>query len=176
MAFLDEFYVQIATWQGQTAQIQQTVYSCQYLTRRDYFEKHNPLLVPYIDAFHYLSFEFYQAARGSMTMRDEDISFPPANVKQHKLTLKAIIDGLKENIEKIGGGSKVKEALKGHMMLMKTLLAITMNVVNKAQLKKEILDPLEEEVKAAAKKNKKKGKKDKGGASEADKIEEFTNL
>lgn len=85
LAFLDEFFCQMATWQGQTAQLQQTVYSCLYLTRRSFYETHNPLLIPYIEAFHYLVYEFYEAARTSMSLKDEDISFPPQIIAYHKL-------------------------------------------------------------------------------------------
>ena len=57
--------------------MQQTVYSCQYLTRRAFYQPHNPVLTPYFEAFHLFVHEFYQAARNSLSLRDEDISFPP---------------------------------------------------------------------------------------------------
>jgi hypothetical protein len=48
--------------------------------RREYYETHNPVLIPYVEAFHYLVHDFYQAARNSMTLREEDINFPPSIV------------------------------------------------------------------------------------------------
>ncbi|TNV82654.1 hypothetical protein FGO68_gene7836 [Halteria grandinella] len=161
-ALLDEFFVQIATWQGQTAQLQQTVYSCQYLTRREYYEKHNPLLIPYIEAFHYIVFTFYQAARNSLTMRDEDISFPPSIQPDHKQSLKQIYTALQENLEKLSTAATTKEIVQiaAHMKMMNALLLIVENVIQRETVQREILNELEEKIKVAKKKGKGKGKKE----------------
>jgi hypothetical protein len=69
------------------------------LTRREFYARHNPLLVGYFEAFHYMQYEFYSAARNSMSLRDEDISFPPTMNKVHELNLKDILAQLAEHID-----------------------------------------------------------------------------
>jgi hypothetical protein len=57
------------------------------------------VLVPLFEAFHYLQYEFYNAARNSMSLRDEDISFPPSLNKLHQLSLKDILAQLAQHID-----------------------------------------------------------------------------
>ncbi len=46
-----------------------------------------------------LAYEFYQSARNSLSLRDEDISFPPTLERLAKLPLKDILAGLQTAID-----------------------------------------------------------------------------
>jgi hypothetical protein len=52
------------------------------------------VLIPYFEAFHVFVYEFYQSARNSLSLRDEDISFPPTIESHSRLPLKDILAGL----------------------------------------------------------------------------------
>lgn len=128
----------MATWQRETAQLQQTVYACQYLFRRAYYEAHNPQLRCFFEAFHYLVDLFFSATRHSLALRDEDVCFPPHSQPFHTLELKDILSGL------LGSSGEP------HFRLMRALLLITVNAFDS-----ESLAPSHEEV---AKKKSKKAK------------------
>lgn len=98
-----------------------------------------------------------------MSMRDEDISFPPQTVEAKPL--KGILIGLNESLEKLKlRDDEASVALSGHLMLMKALLLLTMNVLSKEKLVKETAE--EEEGKEVEKKKKKKGKKEAAKGSD----------
>lgn len=158
-ALLDEFFIQFATWQSETAQLQQTVYSCQYLTRRSFYATHNPLLIPFFDAFHYLQYDFYNTARNSMSLRDEDISFSSALNKLHHLSLKDIVAQLTLEIDKAS-----QQRIQAHLKWMRSMLLVSLNAFAREKLQKELAN--EEEEKAQKKKKGKGGAKVKKGAEE----------
>lgn len=49
-----------------------------------------------------------------MTMRDEDISFPPSNEANYNWTLKQMVEGLQENVDKLTG-TKEANVIAAHM-------------------------------------------------------------
>ena len=84
-----------------------------------------------------LAFEFYQSARNSLSLRDEDISFPPTLDRLSKLPLKDILSGLQAAID---GLQDVR--VIGHFKVIRALLLLTLNTVNREYLLSEGLKHL----------------------------------
>ena len=72
------------------------MYACQYLANRELYSK-SAYLLPYIEALHTLIYHYYQNARMSVTLRDEDICFPPTLANQAKQDIKSILGMLSNN-------------------------------------------------------------------------------
>lgn len=97
-----------------------------------------------------------------MSLRDEDISFPPTLNKVHTLTLAQIHTSLLEQIDLYSQKetSSLSKSITGHLRFMRAYLLLGLNAFNKEVLIKELLKNEAEEEKAVNKK-----KKGKGGAS-----------
>lgn len=86
-----------------------------------------------------------------MSLRDEDISFPPSLNKLHQGSLKEILSALSQLIDQ-----NAPNALSAHLRMMRAILLLSLNAFEgKDKLAKEVKG--EEEEKASSK-NKKKGK------------------
>ena len=68
--------MQVATWQDQAALIQQTLYSCLYLTDSSLYND-SPDLQAFIHGLLYVANLFYANAIMTMVLREEDVNFPP---------------------------------------------------------------------------------------------------
>lgn len=90
-----------------------------------------------------------------MSLRDEDISFPPSLNKLHQLTLKDILAQLAEYIDSQANSV----GIKAHLKWMRSMLLVTLNSCAKDKLVKEVAPEEEEKVqkKKKGKANKKKG-------------------
>ena len=90
-----------------------------------------------------------------MSLRDEDISFPPSLNKLHQLTLKDILAQLAEHID----APTTSLGIRAHLKWMRSMLLITLNSYAKEKLLKEVAPQEEEKVhkKKKGKANKKKG-------------------
>jgi hypothetical protein len=66
--------------------------------KKEYYEK-NKHLVSYFDALHYILHTYFQSARLTISLRDEDISFPLVLQKQTKLEFPEILASLNESIQ-----------------------------------------------------------------------------
>jgi hypothetical protein len=92
--------------------------------RRAYYETHNPVLVPFFEAFHHLTYHFFTVARNSFTLRDEDICFPPHMQALFKHPLRSTLESLTAVIE---GASEHSKEVKGHFKVMRGFLLVVMN-------------------------------------------------
>ena len=92
-------------------------------------------------------------------MRDEDINFPPTIESQTKLSLKEILSGLQENLEKLSQSqTQHSVVIAGHMKLMRALLLLTLNILNREALVKYVENEEESKENAGGGGKKKKGK------------------
>ena len=149
-ALLEETLIQLAAWQSQNAQVQQTVYGGIFMVHRDFYAKSNPLLTVYIEALYLLIYEYYQAARTSVCLRDEDITFPPTISNHNTMTLQEILTNLDIQI------SSCTAALGAQMRFIKYLMLVVIKVLNG-----QLIDELEEVKAADLKKEKPVGEKKK---------------
>lgn len=109
-----------------------------------------------------LVYEFYQSARNSLSMRDEDINFPPTIEKLAQLPLRDILVGLSAE-------TLTNPRLAAHFKLMRSLLLLTLNTLNREYLLKEGVEKLQsEDGEASAGSKKKKGKAAKQKKGPAD--------
>jgi len=104
LALLDEFMMQIASWlKGH--QMQQTVYTCLYMAKREFYEK-NKCLVGYIEALHYIFYKYSEVLRTSATLREEDVNLPPFIQKVQTLEVAEIVANLSASISEFQSKSK----------------------------------------------------------------------
>ncbi|CDW89048.1 n-alpha-acetyltransferase auxiliary subunit [Stylonychia lemnae] len=153
IAVLNEFMIQFSCWQKYNVSVQQTIYSCYYLIKREYYEK-NPYIASYIEALHLLILTFYENARYSNCLRDEDICFPPCIQKNHQKSLKDILAQINDQISEL---SKDKnnvqfEVIAGHLKFIRSMMLILLNAFDK-----DLITAKEnnEETKQSSKKKKK---------------------
>ena len=75
LALMRELLLEMATWQDQVGHLQQTIYSCLYLSKKSYYQQSSQML-PFIEAIHYITHTFLTSARSTYILRDEDITWP----------------------------------------------------------------------------------------------------
>jgi len=135
VALFNEFFVQISTWQHKNVTVQQTIYSCYYLVRREYCDR-NPLLKCYVEALHHLVFAFYSATRTSYVLRDEDIAFPPVIARVHQVEIRELVAKINEHLSVLFQGKQdpQTELLFAHLTFIKSFSLLGLNVFCKEAL------------------------------------------
>ena len=86
-ALMRELLLHFATWQDQIVTLQQSVYSCLYLTKKEFYLK-NEDMCPFVEAMHYLIHLYNEGAKGTIIFRDEDVVYPSNFDKMNELPLK----------------------------------------------------------------------------------------
>jgi len=88
-----ELLLSFATWQDCIVHLQQTVYSCLYLTKKEYCTR-SPDLFAFVQGLHYVINTYGQVTRSSAIFRDEDICFPLSFDKHYDIPPAEIVQRL----------------------------------------------------------------------------------
>lgn len=100
IAFMRELFLQFATQQQCIANLQQTVYSCLTLSKKEYYTRSSDIFA-FVEALQYIICTNGRINRTSAIFRDEDICFPATFDAHHDCEPKDIFNRLAKVIETI---------------------------------------------------------------------------